>query len=52
VSKTGAPEVWALTHLFDAVGSSYAVSCSAPANLWRRYQRVFDATAKTFLANG
>ena len=42
-------QVWALTHLFDEVGASYALSCSATSRLEQRYQPVFDEAAKTFL---
>jgi hypothetical protein len=42
-------QVWALTHLFDEVSASYALSCSATSSLRHRYEPVFDSAAKTFL---
>jgi hypothetical protein len=42
-------QVWALTHLFDEVGATYALSCSAGSSAERRYEPVFDAAAKTFV---
>src|SRR5262249_17538282 len=52
VAAKGGKQVWALTYLYDELSSAYSLSCSASSGLQGRYQKVFDATARTFRLTG